>query len=82
MNDMMIGKKELVGKTITDVRPLTEEELDNFFGGMAGFGHLAVGIELDGKMLLVPAADAEINGVGALLAFTEKEMKYVYEQNK
>lgn len=79
-SDMLIGRKELIGKIITDVRPLTNEEKEEMFDDMWGIHDMDVAVELDGEILLVPAQDSELNGIGALLAFNkEGGMQYVYE---
>ena len=66
----------LVGCTVKDVRPMTEEEIW-FFGwdeykGMEGD---AVVVELDDGSLLVPSRDAELNGGGHLVRAVPREIE-------
>lgn len=59
-------KKEwgsLIGRTITGVRQLTDEEMDDF-GWQHGGGSLPLTFTLDNGLAFVPSQDLEGNGPG------------------
>lgn len=59
----------LVGRRIARVRPMLDDEMDDF-GWYEGYGSIPMVIILDDDTVLVPSADPEGNGAGHI--FVEK----------
>ncbi len=57
---------DVIGKTIVDVRPLTDDEFDIVFGGDGWGAHAFV---LDDGTCIIPASDEEGNGPGSSFVY-------------
>jgi len=62
----------IVGRTITGIRQLTEEECKQIWGMPASMSDIPLVIQLDDGSELIPSSDPEGNGVGALFYFNNK----------
>ena len=67
------AKKHLLGKTISQVRMLTQPEADKL-----GWSSGTLVIQLDDGTVLVPSADDEMNGPGALAGQSAKGEKLLF----
>jgi len=65
-------KPSIVGRKITGIRQLTEEECQQIWGMPASMSDMPLTIQLDDGSELVPSSDPEGNGVGALFYFNSK----------
>ncbi len=71
--------KQLIGKKITAIRPITQRELDS--EGWDGHGATCV-IELEGGIKIYPSEDDEGNGAGTLFGEDSTGHKfYVYTKD-
>lgn len=61
-----MNAKNFIGKTIKNIRLLTEQEVENL-GWERSYGSQAIVIEFSDGSWLVPSRDSEANGPGALL---------------
>jgi hypothetical protein len=62
-------KSTIVGRTITGIRRLTDEECEQIWGMPASISDIPLVIELDDGSELIPFADPEGNGAGTLFYF-------------
>jgi hypothetical protein len=62
-----VEHKDVIGRTIVDVRPLTDLEEEVVFYGEGWGAHAYV---LDNDMVIIPSRDEEGNGPGASFIYT------------
>ena len=66
----MSKQNSLIGRSITEVRQLSQAEIQQIFGETASQYDIPTLIKLDDGSELIPVRDPEVNGPGALLYFT------------
>jgi len=66
---MATSNPSIVGRTITGIRRLNDEECEQIWGMPASMYDMPLVIELDDGSELIPSSDPEGNGVGALFYF-------------
>ena len=70
MDWVKYGKDHLEGRTITEVRYLTNKEAEQM-----GWYHRSIVMQLDNGTIIMPSRDDEGNDAGALFGFDPNEQK-------